>query len=43
MLQGDVEYFGLFLIKAVVHKVAQMVTKGVFQGTVKSLISVYHR
>ena len=38
ILQGDAEYFGLLLIKAVIHKVTQMVTKGVFllQCTMKS-------
>ena len=43
MLQGDAEYFGLLLIKAVIYKVGQMVTQAVFllQCTMKSPISVY--
>ena len=42
MLQGDAEYFGLFLIKSSDSQVTQMVTKGVFllQSTMKSPISV---
>ena len=42
MLQDDAEYFRLLLIKTVIHKVAQMVTKGVFllQYTMKSPISM---
>ena len=44
MLQGDAEYFGLLLIKkTVIHKVTQIVRKGVFllQCTTKSSTSVY--
>ena len=38
MLQGDAKFFGLLFIKAVIHKVTQMVTKEVFllQYTMKS-------
>ena len=43
MLHGDAEYFGLLLIKVVIHKITLMVIKGVFllQCTMKSPISVY--
>ena len=42
LLQGDAEFFGLLLIKAVIYKVTQMVPKGVFllQSTMKSPISM---